>query len=244
MKPEFITDLDWQLLKEKYKDNLEKVIDKLERHYPVQYLIGYVDFYDTHINVDERVLIPRFETEYLVEKTIQRIKSIKQENPKILELGTGSGCISIALKKHFSCEVTAVDISEDALDVAKENAKLNHVDIHFILEDMLKTSYEHFDIIISNPPYVSQEIHVGEETKYEPQTAIFASDNGLIFYENIIKKSVNHLLPNGFLAFEIGCNQANDITKIAYKYYPNAIIKVEKDLTNRNRYLFIFLTGE
>ncbi len=239
MKPEFITDLDWQLLKEKYKDNLEKVIDKLERHYPVQYLIGYVDFYDTHINVDERVLIPRFETEYLVEKTIQRIKSIKQENPKILELGTGSGCISIALKKHFSCEVTAVDISEDALDVAKENAKLNHVDIHFILEDMLKTSYEHFDIIISNPPYVSQEIHVGEETKYEPQNAIFAPQEGMFFYEEIIKKVSKLKTQPKLIAFEIGYEQGAKIEKLITTYLSTYECIIEKDLAGKDRYAFL-----
>ena len=239
MKPEHITDLDWQLLKEKYKDNLEEVITKLKNHYPVQYLIGYVDFYDTHINVDERVLIPRFETEYLVEKTIQRIKSLKLENPKILELGTGSGCISIALKKHIPCEVTAVDISKDALDIAKENAKLNHVDIHFILEDMLTTSYEHFDVIISNPPYVSKKISVGEETKYEPQNAIFAPQDGMFFYEEIIKKVSTLKTQPKLIAFEIGYEQGAKIEKLITTYLSTYECVIEKDLAGKDRYAFL-----
>ncbi len=239
MKPELITDLDWQLLKEKYKDNLEEIIDKLERHYPVQYLIGYVDFYDTHINVDERVLIPRFETEYLVEKTIQRIKSLKLENPKILELGTGSGCISIALKKHIPCEVTAIDILKDALDVAKENANLNHVNIHFILEDMLQTSYEHFDIIISNPPYVSKEIPVVEETKYEPQNAIFAPQEGMFFYEEIIKKVSKLKTQPKLIAFEIGYEQKSKIEKLITTYLSTYECVIEKDLAGKDRYAFL-----
>ena len=239
MKPEHITDLDWQLLKEKYKDNIEKVIEKLEKHYPVQYLIGYVDFYDTHINVDERVLIPRFETEYLVEKTIQRIKSLKLENPKILELGTGSGCISIALKKHIPCKIIAVDISEDALEVAKENARINHVDIHFILEDMLKTSYEHFDVIISNPPYVSKEILVGEETKYEPQNAIFASHEGMLFYEEIIKKVSTLKTQPKLITFEIGYEQGAKIEKLITTYLSTYEWFIEKDLAGKDRYAFL-----
>ncbi len=239
MKPEHITDLDWQLLKEKYIDNLEEVVAKLEKHYPVQYLIGYVDFYDTHINVDERVLIPRFETEYLVEKTIQRIKSLKLENPKILELGTGSGCISIALKKHISCEVTAVDISEEALEVAKENAKLNHVNIHFILEDMLKTNYEYYDVIISNPPYISKEIPVEKETKYEPQNAIFADQEGMFFYEEILKKVSKRKEKPKLIAFEIGYEQRIKIEKLITTYLSTYTYVIEKDLTGKDRYAFI-----
>ncbi len=242
-KPTNITNNDWNLLKQKYSHNLDYVIKKLNQDYPVQYLIGNVDFCGNQIEVNENVLIPRFETETLVEKTLNYLK--KYSNPRILDIGTGSGNIAITLKKSIPCLLTAIDYQQKILDLAKKNAQQNGVDINFLKKDILKEKLqEKYHLIISNPPYVAKSEKVDPQTKYEPQTAIFASDNGLIFYENIIKKSVNHLLPNGFLAFEIGCNQANDITKIAYKYYPNAIIKVEKDLTNRNRYLFIFLTGE
>ena len=212
MKPEYITDTDWKLLKERYPDNIEEVLDKLEAHYPVQYLIGNVEFLNTIIHVDERVLIPRFETELLVEKTIQKLKKMKLENPNILELGTGSGCISIALKKNIACKVSAVDISEDAIQVARENATLNKVSIDFKVQDMLNINYEGYDLIISNPPYVSETEPVGKETQYEPQNALFAKEKGLFFYQEIIKK----------------ISELSTMTS-----------SIEKDLTDRDRYLFI-----
>ena len=120
MKPDFITEVDWKLLQEKYKENIEEIVKKLESHYPVQYLIGNVEFLNTVIEVDERVLIPRFETELLVAKTIEKIKKMSLQKPKILDLGTGSGCIAIALKKNINADVTGVDISDKALEVAKK----------------------------------------------------------------------------------------------------------------------------
>ena len=113
---------------------------------------------------------------------------MKLENPNILELGTGSGCISIALKKNIDCKVSAVDISEDAIEVARENATLNKVSIDFKVQDMLNINYEGYDLIISNPPYVSETEPVGKETQYEPQNALFAKEKGLFFYQEIIKK--------------------------------------------------------
>ncbi len=125
MKPDKINETDWKLLKEKYPDDLQSVINKINNNYPVQYLIGNVEFYNTLIKVDERVLIPRYETEFLVDKTIQKIKKLKIKNPNILELGTGSGCIAIALKKNIKCSITSVDISKEAIDLALENAHQN-----------------------------------------------------------------------------------------------------------------------
>ena len=239
MKPEYITNTDWQLLKEKYRDNIEEVLDKLEAHYPVQYLIGNVEFLNTIIHVDERVLIPRFETELLVEKTIQKLKKMKLENPSILELGTGSGCISIALKKNIDCKVSAVDISEDAIEVARENATLNKVSIDFKVQDMLNINYEGYDLIISNPPYVSETEPVGKETQYEPQNALFAKEKGLFFYQEIIKKISELSTKPKLIAFEIGMTQGNELQEFSKKHLSTMTSSIEKDLTGRDRYLFI-----
>ena len=239
MKPEYITDTDWKLLKERYPDNLEEVLDKLEAHYPVQYLIGNVEFLNTIIHVDERVLIPRFETELLVEKTIQKLKKMKLENPNILELGTGSGCISIALKKNIDCKVSAVDISEDAIEVARENATLNKVSIDFKVQDMLNINYEGYDLIISNPPYVSETEPVGKETQYEPQNALFAKEKGLFFYQEIIKKISELSTKPKLIAFEIGMTQGNELLEFSKKHLSTMTPSIEKDLTGRDRYLFI-----
>ena len=239
MKPEYITNTDWQLLKEKYRNNIEEVLDKLEAHYPVQYLIGNVEFLNTIIHVDERVLIPRFETELLVEKTIQKLKKMKLENPNILELGTGSGCISIALKKNIDCKVSAVDISEDAIEVARENATLNKVSIDFKVQDMLNINYEGYDLIISNPPYVSETDPVGKETQYEPQNALFAKEKGLFFYQEIIKKISELSTKPKLIAFEIGMTQGNELLEFSKKHLSTMTSSIEKDLTGRDRYLFI-----
>lgn len=239
MKPEYITDTDWKLLKERYPDNIEEVLDKLEAHYPVQYLIGNVEFLNTIIHVDERVLIPRFETELLVEKTIQKLKKMKLENPNILELGTGSGCISIALKKNIDCKVSAVDISEDAIEVARENATLNKVSIDFKVQDMLNINYEGYDLIISNPPYVSETEPVGKETQYEPQNALFAKEKGLFFYQEIIKKISELSTKPKLIAFEIGMTQGNELLEFSKKHLSTMTSSIEKDLTGRDRYLFI-----
>ena len=239
MKPEYITDTDWKLLKEKYRDNIEEVLDKLEEHYPVQYLIGNVEFLNTIIHVDERVLIPRFETELLVEKTIQKLKKMKLENPNILELGTGSGCISIALKKNIDCKVSAVDISEDAIEVARENATLNKVSIDFKVQDMLNINYEGYDLIISNPPYVSETEPVGKETQYEPQNALFAKEKGLFFYQEIIKKISELSTKPKLIAFEIGMTQGNELLEFSKKHLSTMTPSIKKDLTGRDRYLFI-----
>lgn len=239
MKTDFITDTDWKILKEKYPQNINEILKKLESHYPVQYLIGNVEFLNTIINVDERVLIPRFETELLVEKTIKRIKALNIQNPRIIDLGTGSGCIAISLKKNFPCFVTAVDISEQAIELAKENALKNQVEIEYKIENMINTNLEGYDVIISNPPYVKETESVGEETKYEPQNALFAKNNGLYFYEEILKNISKLSTMPKLVAFEIGMSEGEDIKNLALKYLSTKKILIEKDLTNRDRYIFI-----
>ncbi len=239
MKPKFISETDWHLLKEKYPETIDDIIKKLNEHYPVQYLIGDVDFCNCKIKVDERVLIPRYETEFLVQKTIEKIKKKKILIPKILELGTGSGCISIALKKRIDCEIRAVDISKEALDLAKENAAINKVHINFAQKDMLNISYEQYDVLISNPPYVSFEEPVGIETKYEPQIALFAEKNGTYFYEEILKKVQKTKQKPKLIAFEIGAYQKEEIKKLTKKYLSTYTCQIEKDLAGKDRYAFL-----
>ena len=137
-KPEFLSFKDWELLKEKYPKTIEEILVKIKSGYPVQYLIGNVYFYNSIINVSENVLIPRPETEYLVEKTIDYAKQKFNHKINIIDLGTGSGCIAIALKKELDSEVSAIDISKDALDLAKLNALENNVDINFYESDITK----------------------------------------------------------------------------------------------------------
>lgn len=235
-----ISTKDMELLKSKYPDNIDEIIDKINNGYPIQYLIGNVEFLNTTINVDERVLIPRYETELLVDKTIKYIKKYFDKEVNIIDLGTGSGCIAIALKKSLDCNVTALDISKDALEVARDNAKLNEVDINFVEGGMLDELKDNYDVIISNPPYIPFDGFVEDIVKNnEPNVALFAPDEGIFYYKEIIKCHMNNLNKPGIMAFEIGDNEEELLTTILEE---NNIsnYKFEKDLTDRIRYLFIF----
>lgn len=238
-KPEFISNVDFEILKSMYPNNIDEVIQKLNNHYPVQYLIGNVNFYGYQIFVDERVLIPRFETEGLVEETLKLIK-FKNITPKIIEIGTGSGCIAIALSKELNTHVTAIDISKSAIEVATKNALYNEADVTFQLKDIKTGDFNSkYNILISNPPYVKYDEPVDPATKFEPQNALFADHNGLEFYEVILKRSHEFMESPNIIAFEIGETQATEIETLAKKEYPNANVIVKKDLQERNRYLFI-----
>jgi release factor glutamine methyltransferase len=222
-------------------DKLEDGIKRLNNGEPVQYIVGNVDFYGYKINVNKNVLIPRFETEELVFKTINLIKKNLNENIKVLDIGTGSGCISIALKKEIpGLDITAVDISEDALVVAKNNALENNCEINFIKSDLFNNIDDKYDLIISNPPYISYDEQIMDIVKKnEPHLALYAKNNGLYFYEEIIKNSSNYLNDKNIIAFEIGYLQANEIKKMAHKYYPNSNIIIEKDMQEKDRFVFI-----
>ena len=193
-KPSKITDNDWKLLKVKYK-NLKRVVKKIEKNYPVQYLIGNVDFYGYKINVNKNVLIPRFETETLVEKTIKYIKDLNLTKKSLLEIGTGSGCISITLKKELEdLNITSIDISGKALRLAKKNAKYNRANITFLKQDIFKfIPINKYDILISNPPYITIKDEVDESIKFEPKNAIYADDEGLKFYNHILSTCSSYL---------------------------------------------------
>ncbi len=219
--------------------NFEKAFKKLNQNYPIQYIIGDVDFLNTKIKVDERALIPRYETEFLVDKTLKKLKQLALTKPKILDLGTGSGCIAIALKKNYDCEVTAVDISKQAISLAQTNATLNKTKITFLKQSMLKTSYKNYDIIISNPPYVSKKEEVGKEVKYEPENAIFAKEDGLYYYKRILNKIAKLKQKPLLIIFEIGSNQKQELTNYILKVLPNYKYEFTKDLSNKDRYLFL-----
>lgn len=232
---------DEELIK-KYvsKEKQKEALEKLKKGYPVQYIIGNVDFYGFNINVSEDVLIPRFETEYLVDKTINYLKKLDIYNPEVLEIGTGSGCISIALKMLINANITAIDINKGAIKVAKENAILNNAEIEFKCIDINNyESIQKYDLIISNPPYVKYDEEIANRLKYEPQNAIFAPDEGLYFYDIILKKIKNNLKANYLIAFEIDDGEGNEIKKLALKYLNNPKVIVEKDYNNLERYVFI-----
>ena len=226
----------------KYLDEsgLEDGIKRLVNGEPVQYIIGNVEFYGYKFNVNNNVLIPRFETEELVERTIKYIKKYLNKKLDIVDLGTGSGCIAITLKKELNCEVDAVDISIDALNVARDNAKENNISINFILGDMLNNLDKKYDIIISNPPYIRYDEEIMDIVKNnEPNIALYAEDNGLYFYKDIIKNAKKNLKRKSIIAFEIGMEQGNDIKEYAHMYFPKSKILIEKDYNDRDRFIFI-----
>ena len=224
----------------KVSKNLEEDYEKLKQKYPIQYLIGYVNFYGYKIDVDENVLIPRYETELLVDKTINYIKKYFNNKINILDIGTGSGAISVALKKNINCNITGVDISKNALEVAKKNAKSNDVDINFVESDIFSNVEGKYDVIISNPPYISRNEEVMDSVeKYEPHLALYAENDGLYFYQNILENAKKYLNDKFIIAFEIGYWQGNIIKEYALKYFSDSTILIEKDYTDRDRFIFI-----
>lgn len=222
------------------KEKLEDGIERLKNGEPVQYIVGNVDFYGYNFDVNKNVLIPRFETEQLVEETIKLKKKFFNKKIDIVDIGTGSGCIAITLKKQIDCNMDAVDISSDALAVAKNNAIKNNVLVNFIEGDMLKSLNKKYDVIISNPPYISYDEEIMDIVKNnEPSIALYAKNNGLYYYEEIIKNSKNFLKEKNILAFEIGYLQGGYLKDYAFKYFKDANIVVKKDLSGRDRFLFI-----
>lgn len=219
----------------------EENIKKLENNYPVQYLIGYVNFYGLKINVNESTLIPRYETEYLVEKTIKYINNFKMICPKILDLCTGSGAIGLTLKHEIPCSVTLSDISTDALKVATQNSKELNLDVNIIESDLLNNiKKEEYDVIISNPPYISYNEEIMDIVKNnEPNIALFADNEGLYYYEEILKSCKDYLNDEYLIAFEIGATQKDKIIALVNKYLPNSNIISKKDMQGRDRMIFI-----
>lgn len=213
---------------------------KLEEHIPIQYITNKQEFMKLKFFVNENVLIPRSDTEILVEEIIENYKN---KEVKILDLCTGSGCIAISLKKYIeNSKIYAVDISKDALKVAKQNAINNGVDIKFIESDIFKNiNEEKFDIIVSNPPYIKTEVinKLDKEVKKEPFIALDGGKDGLYFYKKIIEEGYKFLNENGKIFFEIGYDQKDEIINIIKNDERYKIIKTKKDLGNNDRVIVI-----
>lgn len=242
-RPFFINELDWKLLTKKYHGKkLNKIVKKIENNYPVQYAIGHVDFLDCNFLVNKSVLIPRFETELLVDKLKKYIISTGLESSDIIDLCTGSGCIGISLKKTFpKANITSVDKSIKALIVAKKNARRNNQKVKLIKKDIITKHIKgKYSILVSNPPYLVKGEIVTSNTKYEPDIALYTKTNDIEFYTKILDESKQIMYSKNIIAFEIGSNQAKRICAYTKKVYPKAKIIVEKDYNEFDRYIFIF----
>ena len=233
-----------EYLRKYLKDkDLDTALKELESGIPVQYIVGNTNFYGYDFKVNRNTLIPRFETELLLEKTYNYIKKyFNKDKFKILDIGTGSGCIAITLNKLLDdSDVTGVDISSEALEVAKENNISNNANVKFIESDLFSNVNGRYDVIISNPPYISYDEEIMNIVwNNEPHLALYAPDNGLYFYDKIIKDSSKYLNDKFIMAFEIGYKQGEDIVKIVNKYYKDTNISVEKDYSGRDRFVFIW----
>jgi release factor glutamine methyltransferase len=224
---------------------IQNTLQELLLHKPIQYVLGEAWFYRMKIKVNEHVLIPRPETEELVEQLIKDRKS-KLTDPAILDIGTGSGCIPIAIKKNLpASKLTAIDVSKDALALAKENAALHNAHIHFIeldfLDDKNTKTLGMFDIIISNPPYIpinEKETLAKNVTDFEPHLALFVPNRSpLIFYEKIATFGRDHLLPNGKIYLETHEDYAKETAALFHKNYQTVMVK--KDIYGKERMIII-----
>ena len=228
---------------EKYlpKEKLQEGINRLNNNEPVQYIVGNVDFYGNLFKVNKDVLIPRFETEDLVSRSIKYINDFFAKKVSILDIGTGSGCIAITLSKKINCNADGIDISNDALKVAKENAISNNANVNFFNSDLFENVSNKYDVIISNPPYISYDEKIMDIVKdNEPHLALYASNNGLYFYEKILEQASLFLNNKNMIIFEIGQTQGKEIEKLAKINFPNSLVYIEKDLYEKDRFVFIF----
>ncbi len=186
-------------------------------HYPLQYILQSWEFFGLEFAVNSGVLIPRADTEILVETALEIIRN---KELRVVDLCSGSGCIAVALKKNSNCKVCAVELSDDALKTLKHNANINNADIEIIKGDVCDEKFaENFsdiDIIVSNPPYLTKEDmeNLQQEVKFEPECALFGGDDGLDFYRNITKVWKSALKHGGYLIFEVGINQSTDVCTI------------------------------
>lgn len=234
MKEDFVEDA----ILEKFSEMLaDYIIDEI----PIEYVLGYTYFYGNKFKVNNNVLIPRDETEELVERSLKYIKP----GNKVLDLCTGSGAIGISIKKECkNIEMVASDISLKALEVAKENAKINNCEIRFVEGDLINPfldNNEKFDIIVCNPPYVSRNYEVNNIVKHEPELALFADNDGLQNYEIIIKSLREILKDKGIILFEIGFDQGEAVLKLCENYLKEYKANCYKDINGNDRIVVIEL---
>ena len=248
----YILDESPQLFSSSLSEQMSKEIENkyfslIEKHIkedvPLSHLVGFEYFYDRKYKVTKDVLSPRMETEELIYKVIEYVNVSNKNNFKILDLCTGSGIIAITLKKELeqvSVDVIANDISEEAIEVAKENAKFHDATIKFIKSDIFNNIDDKFDIIVSNPPYIDRKDEVTMQDnvlKYDPQIALFAEEEGMYFYRKIIEQANDYLNENGVMFFEIGYDQKDKIIKLADMNGYSA--EVYKDINGRDRMAFL-----
>jgi release factor glutamine methyltransferase len=201
-------------------DHWNSYYELLERRYrgePIQYITGEAEFYGLPFRVTPDVLIPRPETEHLVEKVVELAAGF--QSPRIVDIGTGSGAIAVILAHKLpSTQITAIDLSVTALAIAQENARGNGVDFRFLQGDLLApVANEKFDIVVSNPPYVPETDRPTlsvEVRDYEPSLALFAGPDGLVIYRRLIPQAFAALVPGGYIALEIGYNQSEAIHQL------------------------------
>ena len=238
---ELLTILDKEVdsdIEKLYKSSL----DALKENKPIQYVIGNVNFYGLKFIVNKNVLIPRFETEELVEQVVEYTKDLNKDKIKILDLGCGSGAIGLTLKSILKdSEVTLTDISKDALEVAKLNANNLNLDVTFIESDWFSNvKLEQYDIIVSNPPYIRTDEEIEEIVKNnEPSLALYGGVDGLDCYRKILANIKPYLNNKFLIAFEIGESQKEEIYDIVNKYLKDIEITCKKDLYGRNRMIFV-----
>ena len=223
-------------------DKYKRMIDARVNNYPLQYILGDVIFHGYKFIINENVLIPRFETEELVEKVLEFIKYKFKDCKKVIDLGCGSGVIGITLaKKNSNLEVICLDISDEALLVAEENNKILDANVKVIKGDMLEGINDKFDLIISNPPYIKTNEEIEEIVKNnEPSIALYGGDDGLIYYRKILSKAKDVVNDRFLIAFEIGSTQADEIKNIAIEHLNNIKIEVLKDLSEKDRIMLIY----
>ena len=236
---DFIFALQEEVTDEDYKF-VENIFIKLASHIPAQHIIGHTDFLGMQLKVDERVLIPRPETEELVDLILTENP---KKNLKVLDIGTGSGAIALALAKNRpDWSVTATDISQDALELATENSKRQDLNLSFIKSDCFSEISSKYDIIVSNPPYISRadEVEVGLNVLHsEPHLALFADEDGLAIYRRIAEDSKDYLNDGGKIYLEIGYKQGQSVTDLFRKNFPEKRVRTLKDQFGQDRMVVI-----
>lgn len=215
---------------------LTDISKALENHTPPQYIVGWAEFFNLKFKVDERVLIPRPETEELVQMILDEHSN---EQRSVLDIGTGSGTIAISLKNARSnWQLTASDISEKALELAAENAEQLGQEIDFIQSNVFENIQGKFDIIVSNPPYISNEDIAEVDLsvhQYEPQNALYAEDEGYAIYQAIADFAADYLKPSGQLYFEIGYKQGERIKQMFEKAFADKKVQIHQDYYGKDR---------
>ena len=243
---EYILINENEILKDEIYEEFIKKVEKISLGTPVQYVTNKQEFMDMEFFVDENVLIPRPDTEILVEEVLELIN--KKNNLSIIDMCTGSGAIAISLAKYTeNNKICAVDISSEALEVAKKNAIKNGVDekIEFINSNMFENvnDNEKFDVIVSNPPYIESEVvlTLDKQVQHEPKIALDGGIDGLDFYRKLLESSKRYLKENGIIAMEIGYNQRETVTNLFKTEYKNVYCK--KDLGGNDR-VVVCMKGE